>query len=435
MMGSIIGHFRLGEERQSTESVVEEVYSGVQFSGTNLWILVFAIFIASLGLNVNSPAVVIGAMLVSPLMGPIMGLGLGMATNDLSLLKKALLNYSFALFVGLAASTGYFFLSPLKDASAEILARTSPNVYDVLIALFGGFAGILAICSKKRANVVPGVAIATALMPPLCTAGFGFANGNLNYALGALYLFIINTVFIAFATLITARFLNFPYRQLPEKRDETMARRVVWLVVLLTAAPSVYFAYDIVKQNQFERRADEFVEKEAVFPNDYLLDKVVDGKSRSIALTFGGEAIGQDKIDGLKTKLHNYRLDGAKLEIQQGFAYLNDDGKVDERTKRLSSALTKIDTELKTIKEQAAAAANERATQQDIVDQLRAAHPGVVACSIRQLTAADGLETSPAWTVVITSKTKLNAAERTDITGQLRSRLSDPNAEVYFTSL
>ena len=172
-MASILDHFRLGNDREDAARVVDEVRSGVEYTGTNLWILVFAIFIASLGLNVNSPAVVIGAMLVSPLMGPIMGLGLGMATNDLALLKRALTNYSFALVIGLTTSTVYFWLSPLKDASSEILARTSPNVYDVLIALFGGFAGILAVCSKKRANVVPGVAIATALMPPLCAAGFG----------------------------------------------------------------------------------------------------------------------------------------------------------------------------------------------------------------------------------------------------------------------
>jgi uncharacterized hydrophobic protein (TIGR00271 family) len=428
-------HFRLGEERQDAESVVDEVYSGVEFTGTNLWILVFAIFIASLGLNVNSSAVVIGAMLVSPLMGPIMGLGLGMATNDLGLLKKAMVNYSFALFVGLAASTVYFLFSPLKEASSEILARTAPNVYDVLIALFGGFAGVLAVCSKKRANVVPGVAIATALMPPLCTAGYGFANGNLGYAVGALYLFIINTVFIAFATLITARFLNFPYKRLPEKRDETIAKRVVWLVVLVTAAPSVYFAYDIIKQNRFQRRADEFVEKEAIFPNDYLLDKAVDGKSRSIVLTFGGEAIDQGKIDELKSKLHNYQLDGATLEIQQGFAYLNDDDKTDERTKRLSSALTKIESELKTLQETASASANERALQQEMVRELRSGHPNVVGCSVQRLTASSDPDTSATWSIVVTSTKKLTAGERSDIAEQMRSRLSDPTAEIYFDSL
>ena len=213
-MNRFLESFSLAKEKEDFEVVIDGVEKGVSFSGTNLWILVFAIFIASLVLNVNSTAVVIGAMLVSPLMGPIMGLGMGIAINDLQLLKKALANYAFAVGVGLTTSTIFFLLSPLNDASSEILARTSPTIYDVLIAFFGGFAGILAISSRQKGNVIPGVAIATALMPPLCTAGYGLANWNLNYIFGAFYLFVINTVFIALATLITARVLSFPRRHL-----------------------------------------------------------------------------------------------------------------------------------------------------------------------------------------------------------------------------
>jgi uncharacterized hydrophobic protein (TIGR00271 family) len=188
---SILDNFRLHRETENFKDIVESIYNGVVFKGTNLWILVFAIFIASLGLNVNSPAVVLGAMLISPLMGPIMGLGLGMAINDLTLLKKAGYNYLFAAGVGLVTSAIYFSISPINDAHSEILARTSPNIYDVLIAFFGGLAGILATSSKLKGNVIPGVAIATALMPPLCTAGYGIATWQLDYFLGASYLLIL----------------------------------------------------------------------------------------------------------------------------------------------------------------------------------------------------------------------------------------------------
>ncbi len=306
-MDNILNHFRLGSEREDVEKVIENVDSGVEFKGTNLWILVFAIFIASLGLNVNSTAVVIGAMLVSPLMGPIIGLGMGMAINDLALLRKAWFSWAFAAVVGLATSTIYFSLSPLTEASSEILARTSPNIYDVLIALFGGFAGILAVASKKKANVIPGVAIATALMPPLCTAGFGLANWNFTFFGGAMYLFVINTVFIALATLVTARFLSFPYKHLPEVRDEVIANRIVWGVVLITLLPSIYFGYDIVQQNRFRQRANRFVDNEAVFPNDYLLKKTIDPKKHRITLTYGGEYIAETEIEALRSKLPRVR--------------------------------------------------------------------------------------------------------------------------------
>ena len=188
---NFLDNFKLADEKEDFPTVSDNIQNSIDFKGTNLWILIFAIFIASLGLNVNSTAVIIGAMLVSPLMGPIIGLGFGMAINDLSLLKKSFFSYLFAAGVGLATSTVFFALSPINEAHSEILARTSPNIYDVLIALFGGLAGILAISSKLKGNVIPGVAIATALMPPLCTAGYGLATLQFPFFFGAFYLFPI----------------------------------------------------------------------------------------------------------------------------------------------------------------------------------------------------------------------------------------------------
>ena len=213
-MENFFAKFKLLEEKEDYVAVINQLEKGVVFRGTNLWVLIFAIFVASLGLNVNSTAVIIGAMLISPLMGPIMGLGLGMGINDVALLKKALYNFLVAAGVALATSTLFFTLSPINEAHSEILARTSPNIYDVLIALFGGLAGMLATSSKNKGNVIPGVAIATALMPPLCTAGYGLATFQFQFFFGAFYLFIINTVFIALATFFVVKFLRFPLKEL-----------------------------------------------------------------------------------------------------------------------------------------------------------------------------------------------------------------------------
>lgn len=280
----MLKNFNVTYEKEDFITVAESIENAIVFKGSNLWILVFAIFIASLGLNVNSTAVIIGAMLISPLMGPIMGLGFGMAVNDIDLLKRSLYSYLFAAGVSLATSTLYFLLSPINQAHSEILARTSPNIYDVLIALFGGLAGMMATSSKQKGNVLPGVAIATALMPPLCTAGYGLANFKFDYFFGAFYLFLINTVFIALSTLFIARFLKFPYKELPTREEEAKASRMVWMVVLITFIPSVYLGYDLVQQNKFRERADQFIELEAYFPDDYLLKKSVDPKKRKISL-------------------------------------------------------------------------------------------------------------------------------------------------------
>lgn len=323
-MKKILASFRLMSETEEFPQVIKTIESGVVFRGTNLWVLTLAIFVASLGLNVNSTAVIIGAMLISPLMGPIIGMGLGMGIHDLALLKKAALNYLFAVVVSLVTSTIFFLLSPIDEAHSEILARTSPNIYDVLIAFFGGMAGILALSSRLKGNVIPGVAIATALMPPLCTAGYGLATWKLSFFFGAFYLFIINTVFIALATLITVTFLKFPYKEQPDKTERSRVTRVVWLVTVITILPSLYFGYDIVEQNKFSDNVSKFISHESFLKDDYLLRKETDKKSRSITLVYGGRKITAAEIDSMKSKLKNYNLAGATLEIKQGFAIIDD---------------------------------------------------------------------------------------------------------------
>jgi uncharacterized hydrophobic protein (TIGR00271 family) len=430
-MNNLLDNFRLQSEKEDYGSVIETIEKGVVFKGTNLWILVFAIFIASLGLNVNSTAVIIGAMLVSPLMGPIMGLGLGMAINDLALLRKSIYNYLFAAGVGLATSTIFFLLSPINDAHSEILARTAPNIYDVLIALFGGLAGILATSSKQKGNVIPGVAIATALMPPLCTAGFGLATLQFEYFFGAFYLFFINTVFIAFATIITTRFLKFPYKQLPEKKDEQKAKRIIWSVVVITLLPSLYFGYDIVQQNKFNQQAAAFIENEAVFPNDYLLQKNIDAKHKAITLTYGGEIIDEKEIELLKSKLPQYNLQNAALDIRQGFAYLNEDEN-NQQTNQLTLALVEKEKEIRLFKSRLDSLDNQKNLGNRICEELKVQYPSIQSCIVQKaFTGSDSLQINT-WIAIIKAKKSLIKNDRDKIEKWMKVRIETNNLKIYF---
>ena len=242
------GRFSLDEDKAQRDEVVASVSKGVEFRGVNLWVLIFATMIASLGLNVNSAAVIIGAMLISPIMGPIMGVGLALGINDFELLKKSLRNLALMFIVAIITSTVYFFISPLSSNSSELLARTVPTTYDVLIALFGGLAGIVAQTRQDRTStVIPGVAIATALIPPLCTAGFGLATGQIKFFVGAFYLFFINSVFIALATYLMVRFLKYEKNAFIDKVRERNVKRLMMVITLVTFIPSVVIGFHMVR--------------------------------------------------------------------------------------------------------------------------------------------------------------------------------------------
>jgi len=348
-MKRLLQYFKLGSEKENDRDVVLSISKDIPTRGANLWLLIFAILVASLGLNVNSTAVIIGAMLISPLMGPIMGLGLGMAINDIAMLRRSLSSYLVAAGVSLATSTLYFSITPLNAAHSEILARTAPNIYDVLIAFFGGLAGSIGAAQRHKGNVIPGVAIATALMPPLCTAGYGLATWQTAYFFGAFYLFLINSVFIALATLVVVRLLKFPYKKQPDHDTQVRARHIAWWVVVLTLLPSLYFGYEIVVQEKFRKNAEKFIRQEANFQNDYLLEKTVDAAKSSIILTYGGKKITEPEIAILKSKLANYGLGKATVTIRQGFAYLSETIK-SAKPDAIKQALAEQDNELLALK-------------------------------------------------------------------------------------
>lgn len=312
--------FNLHLEKANEADVVESVKKGVEFRGPNLWTLIFAIFIASIGLNVNSTAVIIGAMLISPLMGPIMGIGLGIATIDIDLVRKGSKNLLTATLISIATSALYFWITPLHDAQSELLARTTPSIWDVFIAFFGGLAGIVASTRKEKSNVIPGVAIATALMPPLCTAGFGLASGNFYYFLGAIYLYFINSVFICLSTYLIVRFLNFRKVQFKDQSYGKKISRYILLIVTAAVIPSIYLAYKIVDKSIFETNAQTFVNDQFRFKNTQVVNKTFRYRSDSseIDLLLIGQTLPQLTIDSISQKLNQYRLKDAKLVVRQG---------------------------------------------------------------------------------------------------------------------
>lgn len=302
----IAGLFNLRRDLDDPEEIDANVRAGVDVAGTNLWVLFFAILVASVGLNVNGTAVIIGAMLISPLMGPIVGAGYGLAVHDLPLIRRALRNLLIFGAISLVTSTLYFTISPLREAGSELLARTTPNLWDVLIAFFGGSAGIIALTRKSISNVIPGVAIATALMPPLCTVGFGVSRADWGMAGGAFYLFVINGVFIAFATFLFVKLMKLPVRGQVSSRARLSARFFTTLTVVSVLLPSAYLAWRFVQVQRFVAAATEQVDDVAQDSRFLLLDREIDPTSRTIRLTLSGdnreEALGQRLADKLAAK-------------------------------------------------------------------------------------------------------------------------------------
>lgn len=296
------------EEGTDTQATIEGIKKDISFRGHTAWILIFSILIASIGLNVNSTAVIIGAMLISPLMGPILGVGLSVGTNDYDTFTRSLRNLGIAIALALTTSTIYFLLTPLKIEQAELLARTRPTLLDVMVALFGGFAGIIAGSRKEKTNVIPGVAIATALMPPLCTAGYGLANLKMEYFFGAFYLFFINSVFISLSTLLVVRYLRFPLVEFLDTHKLKRYRIMLVTFLIITVTPSTIIFYGVIQEARFKVRAEKFVTEKCTFDGSELLSY----KSRyndtlsTIDLYYIGDKIDDSRILLMQDQLANF---------------------------------------------------------------------------------------------------------------------------------
>lgn len=319
-MKKIIDILNLKEGEDDRAKTLENVKKNIEFKGANLWILACAIIVASVGLNVNSTAVIIGAMLISPLMGPIVGAGFALGIYDFKLLKKSLRNLLNATGVSLTVSTFYFYLSPFKDVQSELLARTSPNIYDILIAFFGGVVGVIAITRSEKGNPIPGVAIATALMPPLCTAGYGIATAQWSFFFGAFYLYCINCVFIGIATFLIIKYLNYPAaKQVNEKQQKRVKFIIVFLITVMLV-PSGYLAFSLYRQQQLKKNVELFIENEFSSKGYTVIYKKTDfnTKKKKIELAFLSKRFDSLEIAGLRNKINeNKYLKGTYLIIRQ----------------------------------------------------------------------------------------------------------------------
>lgn len=314
-------HFDLQSDLEKEQVIIEEITRGVSFRGANLWVLIVAIFIASLGLNVNSTAVIIGAMLISPLMGPIIGMGLAVGINDLELLKRALKNFSFATLISVLTAMLYFLISPLEEAQSELLARTTPTIYDVLIAFFGGAAGIIALSTRGRGgNVIPGVAIATALMPPLCTAGYGLATWQPSFFFGAFYLFFINTVFISLSTFVGVRLMGFRHHELPTPGRARRARHILTVIIVATILPALLMTISIIRTSIFENNLRHFIADELAQTGTQILSSGTDAATKELRIVAVGRTITDVQQRAASAHMAQYGLGGYKLSVIQGGA-------------------------------------------------------------------------------------------------------------------
>lgn len=429
----LLHFFNLESELEHQDSVYEEIKRGIIFKGTNLWILIFAIIVASVGLNMNSTAVIIGAMLISPLMGPINGMGYSVATYDFDLLRKSIKNFSFAIIASLIASTAYFALSPVSTAHSELLSRTSPTIYDVLIALFGGLAGIVAISSKQKGNVIPGVAIATALMPPLCTAGYGLATGQINFFFGAMYLFTINTIFIAIASVWISQLLKFPIRGTINASRKKKINRTITVVIAIVLLPSIFFGYKLVQQEEFLQRANQYVSNVSIFEGNYLLNHEIDSKSNTILLVYGGSTLSENQKNAIRQKTGDFDLSKATVVIEQGLAFSSMEDKnielykLNEQISNLTLSLHKKNSEMDSI-------LNQQKFGQLLLNEIQTIYPQIRGCLYSESYVFHDTLSSPLKTpvVILSVEADMGDSDRSKVNNWIRQRLKKDWVKIYY---
>ena len=429
------------KDHVDAEAASVNIRSGIAFRGPNVLILACAIIIASVGLNLNSIPVIIGAMLISPVMGPILGFGLGLGTNDTALVKEALKNFLVMVLISILSSTLFYLISPLQmEHQTELLARTNPTLYDVLIALFGGFAGILENARKEKSGtVIPGVAIATALMPPLCTVGYGIAHLELRFILGAFYLFIINTVFITLATFVTVKYLHFTG---PVGADEALRKRSArWIAVIMVIllVPSVLTAIEMIRDNNFTRSAQRLVLESKNIGKAYIYDYKTDVEARPpvLDLYMAGEKMDASAREKFYLEAEEEGITRSQIIIHEDAAFQNElmteseiirsliEGR-DQQVATLNGRVDSLSVELQSYKSRelpSALLTRELAAQYDGIQQ-------VTLTRGEQIDAQSGTA-GEIVVAILQSRTPLKEAERLRIRRWLEVRLGVDNVEVF----
>ena len=420
-------------------AAIEDIRSNIPFRGPNVYILFVAIIIASVGLNVNSIPVIIGAMLISPLMGPITGLGLGLGTNDRELVLFSIKNLLVMVGISLLAATLYFMLTPLEiDNPTELLARTRPTIYDVFIALFGGLAGVLETARKEKGTVLSGVAIATALMPPLCTVGYGIANLSWQYTIGALFLFSINCIFIAMAAYIMAKFLKFPVKTVEQHRTRYFI--LSYGLVLLLAATSIFTAYQVIRENEFTKQANRFVKKNQTIGKTYIYDSQVniDVKPYALELRLAGEALNDEIREMLLRDAENYGIMRSQIVMHEDATVEIDRFNETEIVKNLiatnASNIQVRDDSIKALNARIAYYQQQQLPAEQLAEELQVQLP-----TISRLTLAKGtmleqnVVMSDEQVVVVAHCSEMpSEEEQTRVYEWLKVRLQVTNLEIIF---
>ncbi len=428
--------FNISDDQMSYDEIDKMMYENTIIHGPNMWILMMATFIASIGLNVNSTAVIIGAMLVSPLMSGIMTMGYALAVRDVSLLLRALGRFIVQVIISLVTSTLYFLISPLSEATSEMIARTSPTLWDVLIATFGGIAGAIGNTRNKKSNVIPGVAIATALMPPLCTAGYGIATLQSRFFLGAGYLFLINTMFISLATMIMTLIMRVPYHRMITKKGQKKINRIIFTVSLIVIIPSAFIGARTVYDSVLSANVTRYLNEQFSFDNTTVVKTETDNHERTIAVSLVGNTIPQETIEKLEDLLGDYGLENFTLKVTQNSFIIPDDGEngdrvtmaIQEKTINDMQALideknAKIDELEKSLEDyQNATTSSEAATQLSKKAESVFTYLSDIYCGV--LSSADGEYIQ----MTATSERKLTDEEKETIENYLKAESGEERA-------
>jgi len=424
LIRKFINFIDLHKGEEDKKKVLENIIGNITFRGSNLWILASAIVIASVGLNVNSTAVIIGAMLISPLMGPIVGAGFGLGMYDFELVKKSIKNLLIATVVSLIVSTVYFYISPFKEVQSELLARTSPNIYDVLIAFFGGLVGVIAVTRVEKGNPIPGVAIATALMPPLCTAGYGLATGNYLFFGGALYLYTINCVFICIATFVIVKFLKYPIAKQIDLKHQKQVKQAITAILLIMIVPSVYFAYRLFDEKKYIQRTEAFIEKEFPQKDFTLIYKKTNYNStpKIIELAFLSKKFSVVEIKNYNQKLKKYDLPNTQLLIKQDtFDLKNDILNTIGHYKKSGVDKDQLNEDLQK------KISNFKANNTKVSQEVSILFPEINPIAITQYASKE--KAIPV--LLYKSKTPINAVSKKKLVIWLKQRLEKDSVEVY----
>ncbi|MEZ4195281.1 MAG: TIGR00341 family protein [Candidatus Paceibacterota bacterium] len=430
--------FNLREGAEDKATIIENVKDDADFSSARFWTLVCAIVVASVGLNINSVPVVIGAMLISPLTGPIVSLGLALSINDWGLMRRSLRNLLTLITISIVISTLYFALSPIDNAQSELLARIKPTIFDVLIAIFGGVAGFIGISRARHSNIIPGVAIATAIMPPLCTVGYGIGTLQPQFIFGAFYLFLINCIFICLSALVVASYMKLPKRDYPEPEKKLRVKRIITLIILVIVSPAIYLAFTFVDQNNFYLNAENFLQ--TTFTNNghviIYQNLKYESNQNTIEVAFLSDHFSDSEIADFEARLPNFNLKKTKLIIRQnGYSLTEEDWQEALSNIRSTTEATKVfDAKL-------ASELEKKRNPNQLLTELQALNPNIASVSIGTLETSesnpgDNKKTTNIIFVYTGEKSKvLGKDEAGRISDWLRVRLEDPSLIVHFNPL